>query len=53
VYYNVSTVSSSGTFKTRFHYAIWFEAGRRHVRSQIPLRYLVRSWSEPASNQLA
>jgi len=33
-----------------------FEAGRRQVRSQIPLRYLVRSWSptsfEPASNLL-
>jgi len=24
----------------------WVEAGRRHVRNQIPLRYLVRSWSQ-------
>jgi len=43
--------------KAKFHYAIWFEAGRRQVRSQIPLRYLVWSWSaassEPASNQIA
>jgi len=43
--------------KAKFHCTSWFEAGRRQVRSQIPLRYLVRSWSatsfEPASNQLA
>jgi len=26
-------------------YASWFKVGRRQVRSQIPLRYLVRSWS--------
>ena len=30
--------------KAKFHYTIWFEAGRRQVRSQIPLRYLVWSW---------
>ena len=41
--------------RAKFHYASWFEAGRRQVRSQISLRYLVpiRSWSatsfEPAS----
>jgi len=50
--------------KAKFRYANWFEVGRRQVRSQIPLRYLVRSWSQtgsklvrpclrPASNQLA
>ena len=42
--------------KAKFHYASWFEVGRRQVRSQIPLHYLVRSWFEacrrPASNQL-
>jgi len=42
--------------KAKFHYTSWFKAGRRQVRSQIPLRYLVWSWSatwyEPASNQL-
>jgi len=40
----------------KFHYASWFEAGRGHVRSQIPLRRLVRSLSatsfEPVSNQI-
>ena len=44
------------TVKVKFHYASWFEAGRRQVQIQIPLRCLVRSWSatgfEPASNQL-
>ena len=39
--------------KAKFHYASWFEAGRRQVRSQIPLRYLVRTSFEPAPNQLA
>jgi len=50
--------------KAKFHYASWFEAGRRQVRSQIPLRCLVQSWFKaggrdrfeagrrPASNQL-
>jgi len=27
--------------KAKFHYASWFQAGHRQVRSQIPLRYLV------------
>jgi len=36
----------------KFNYASWFEAGRRQVRSQIPLRYLVRTIFEPASSQL-
>jgi len=31
--------------KAKFHYASWFKAGHRQVRSQIPLRYLVRRWS--------
>jgi len=31
------------TVKAKFHYASWFEAGRRQVQSQIPLRYLVRT----------
>jgi len=39
--------------KAKFHYASWFEAGRRQVRSQVPLRYLVRTSFEPAPNQLA
>ena len=38
--------SSTELFKAKFHYASWFEAGRRQVRSQIPLRYLVRSCFE-------
>jgi len=38
--------------KAKFHYASWFEAGRRQARSQIPLRYLIRTSFEPASNQL-
>jgi len=38
--------------KAKFHYASWIEAGRRQIRSQIPLRYLVRTSFEPASNQL-
>ena len=33
----------------KFHYASCFEAGRRQIRSQIPLRYLVRTSSEPTS----
>ena len=37
--------------KAKFHYASWFEACRRQVRSQIPLHYLVRTCFEPASNQ--
>jgi len=45
-------VTLSYFLKAKFHYAGCFEAGRRQVRSQIPLRYLVRSWSattfEPA-----
>jgi len=28
--------------KAKFHYASWFEAGRRQVRSQSPLCYLVQ-----------
>jgi len=39
--------------KAKFHYASWFEACRRQVRSQIPLRYLVRTSFEPAPNQIA
>jgi len=39
--------------KAEFHYASWFEAGRRQVRSQISLRCLVRTSFEPAPNQLA
>jgi len=35
--------------KAKFHYASWFEAGRRQVRSQIPLCHLVRSWSQTCS----
>jgi len=35
--------------KAKLHYASWFKAGRRQVRSQIPLRYLVRTSSEPDS----
>ena len=37
--------------KVKFHYASWFEACRRKVRSQILLRYLVRTSFEPAPNQ--
>jgi len=33
-------------------YASWFGAGSKLVRSQIPLRCLVRISFEPASNQL-
>jgi len=35
--------------KAKFHYTSWFEAGSKLVRSQIPLRYLVRTSFEPAS----
>jgi len=38
------------SLKAKFHYASWFEAGRRQVRSQIPLRYLVRPSFDPAPN---
>jgi len=46
---------SASNVKAKFHYASWFEAGCRQVRSQIPLRYLVRTATsfEPASNQIA
>jgi len=43
---------SKGNIKTKFHYASWFGAGSKLVRSQIPLRYLARTSFEPASNQL-
>jgi len=39
--------------KAKFHYASWFGAGSKLVRSQIPLCYLVRTSFEPASNQTA
>jgi len=42
--FNVSLLSNE-TVKAKFHYASWFKGGRRQVRSQIPLRYLVPSWS--------
>jgi len=35
--------------KAKLHYASWFEAGRRQVWSQIPLRYLARTSAEPDS----
>ena len=38
--------------KAKFHYASWFGAGSKLVRSRIPLRYLVRTSFEPASNQV-
>jgi len=45
--------------KAKYHYDIWFEAGtklveagRRPVRSQIPLRYLVRSWFDAGRRQV-
>jgi len=41
------------TVKAKFHYASWFGAGSKLVRRQIPLRYLVRTSIEPASNQIA
>jgi len=44
--------TSQRTLKAKFHYASWFGAGSKLVRSQIPLRYLVRTSFEPASNQL-
>ena len=40
----------NSTVKAKFHYASWFDAGRRQVQSQIPLRYLVRSWLQTGSN---
>jgi len=40
------------TVKAKFHYASWFEAGFKQVRSQIPLHYLVGTSFEPAPNQL-
>jgi len=43
-------LSARPTIKAKFHYASWFDTGRRQVRSQIQLCYLVRT--EPASNQL-
>ena len=46
-------ISRLGSVKAKFHYASWFEAGRRQFRSQIPLRYLVRTSLEPAPNQIA
>jgi len=36
----------------KFHYASWFGVGSELVRSQIPLRYLVRTSFEPASSYL-
>jgi len=43
--------------KTKFYYTSWFGAGselvRKVVRSQIPLRYLIRTSFEPVPNQLA
>ena len=41
------------TLQAKFHYASWFGAGSKLVRSQIPLRYLVRTSFEPASNKMA
>jgi len=38
--------------KAKFHYASWFGAGSKLVRSQILLRYLVRTVFEPAPSQL-
>jgi len=43
---------STRLFKAKFHYASWFGAGSKLVRSQVPLRYLVRTSFEPATNQL-
>jgi len=39
------------SIKAKFHYASWFGAGSKLVRSQIPLCYLDRTSFEPASNQ--
>jgi len=39
----VQAVSPQVTVRAKFHYTSWFEAGRRQVRSQISLHYLVRS----------
>ena len=38
--------------KAKFHYTSWFEAGRRPVQNQIPLCYLVQSWSQTGSKRL-
>jgi len=38
--------------KAKLHYASWFGAGSKLVRSQIPLRYLRRTSFEPVPNQL-
>jgi len=35
--------------KAKFHYTSWFGASSKLVRSQIPLRYLIPTSSEPAS----
>jgi len=45
-------ISLSSTIKSKFHYASWFEAGRRQVRNHIPLRYLVPSCFEAGRRQL-
>jgi len=39
------------SLKAKFHCASWFETGRTQVRRQIPLRYLVRTSFESASNK--
>jgi len=43
------TTSWCTLVKAKFHYASWFGAGSKLVRSRIPLRYLVRTIFEPAS----
>jgi len=40
------------SIKAKFHYNSWFGADSELVRSQIPLRYLVRTSFEPAPSQL-
>jgi len=43
---------SCHVIKAKFNYASWFEAGRRQVRSQFPLLYLVGSWFEVSCRQV-
>ena len=44
-----SAATSLLMLKAKSHYTSWFGAGSKLVRSQIPLRYLIRTSFEPAS----
>ena len=48
----MTVASTALSVKAKFHYTSWFGAGSKLVRSQIPLRYLIRTSFEPTSNQL-